>query len=108
MPKALVVPAGVFEPVTLIDLEPSLQVLQGHVDGYIEFLAVDGAEFCVNEDGKVIGLPINARATNCLYQLAPEFINHDFLVGTVLILGASDGEDSFADVTPQAMKCFGL
>lgn len=92
--KALVVEAsGESRLVELPDDDASqLHALQRLVDGYIE--AVGGPDWVVyvNEEGKLDGLPVNARATAVVETLLPGFSAHDVLVGTAVFLGR-DGED---------------
>lgn len=64
----------------------TLEDLQEIVGGYIEFLRFPGRNdvACfVNEDGKLIGLPENRRATEILSPLYPG----DFIAGPLVICG---------------------
>lgn len=55
-----------------------LNELQRYVGGYIELLTLTGFRFMVvNEEGKLLGLPINAKAS-AIY-------GYDTIVGDVLI-----------------------
>jgi uncharacterized protein DUF3846 len=53
--------------VTLVEWRgkrPTLDELQGAVDGMVEHVQLDGkTELWVNEEGKLIGLPVNRTAT---------------------------------------------
>jgi hypothetical protein len=72
------------EPAALRDIEPTLEEFQELVGGMIESLpTVPGY---ANEEGLLIGLPYNMRAST--------IANHD-LVGDVVFTGGvgSDGED---------------
>lgn len=71
----------------------SLEELQKFVGGYIEIIHVANGELCmvVNEEGKILGLPINHIATRlhiCL-NTRPFF---DVIVGNVLICGSNEIE----------------
>lgn len=47
-----------------MDLRTDLDTLQKHVGGYIEFFRFkDGSALVVNEEGKLIQLPVNKTAT---------------------------------------------
>lgn len=46
--------------------------------------------FVMNEEGKVLGLDVNRRATLALWVHHTEFAGHDTLNGAVLILGPAD------------------
>lgn len=80
--------------------DDTLRTLQGHVDGLIE--AVDSADgsvtFWVNEEGKLIGLPINRAATLMWWTLNPAMKGLDALCGTVVITGGPDAEGDTTSV----------
>lgn len=60
----------------------SLEELQGVVDGYVELIGLsDDRLMVVNEEGKLIGLPINGNAT----VLARLEGYDDIIVGDVLV-----------------------
>ena len=59
--------------------EPSLEVLQGAVGGYIELVRLPSADGIVNEEGKLEKLPFNGLATE-LYGN-----RNDVIVGTMVI-----------------------
>jgi hypothetical protein len=70
----------------------ALEDLQGGVGGDIElvpyFTKYEGRRcvaFC-HEEGKLIGLPINPRATALWYALEPRFVGRDHLVGPIVIV----------------------
>ena len=74
--KAKLIKAGSDE---LIEIEPkdgryfSLEEMQGYVGGYIEVLTpegISGARLVVNEEGKLIGLPVNTLATAIWQEFA--------------------------------------
>lgn len=47
-----------------IGSQPDLDKLQKAVGGYIELVSIDGsAYFYANEEGLLLGLPLNSRAT---------------------------------------------
>lgn len=61
----------------------TLKEMQEVVGGYIEFLYLkDNLVMVVNEEGKIVGLPFNARAT----QLIKENNINDIIVGDVLVI----------------------
>jgi hypothetical protein len=61
----------------------TLKEMQEVVGGYIEFLYLkDNLVMVVNEEGKMVGLPFNARAT----QLIKENNINDIIVGDVLVI----------------------
>ena len=74
----------------------SLQKLQEMVGGWIErvpmFATYNGekcAVFC-DEEGKLKGKPVNAAATKAWYEVAPQMVGQDRLVGEVVIVQGTD------------------
>lgn len=64
----------------------SLGEMQKIVGGYIEIAYLgNDTLMIVNEEGKLMGLPINSEAT-ILYQ---QRVTHDVIVGDVLVCSAS-------------------
>lgn len=61
----------------------TLKEMQEVVGGYIEFLYLkDNLVMVVNEDGKIVDLPFNAKAT----ELIKENNINDNIVGDVLVI----------------------
>jgi hypothetical protein len=85
--KAVLIPAG-NEPMQDIDLpnngDQAFTAVRMMVDGYVEAIKVRGykAVLWTNEDGKMMGLPKNLRAT-FLSVVAPP----DFIVGPAIMTG---------------------
>lgn len=74
---------------TEVDVKPmngtdfSLTELQDFVGGYIEIIQLkDGNTMVVNDEGKLLGLPMNATATQ-LYRNS--FGCADYIVGNALV-----------------------
>lgn len=82
----------------------SLKFLQGAVGGYIEHLCTpyDGPantwpgklDFWMNEEGKLVGLPINNVATDFLWSVWPAFRGEDVLCGNVVLTGNKAPENA--------------
>lgn len=72
----------------------TLRELQGYVDGYIELIRThDGKIMMINEEGKLLGLPVNETAT-ALYQYGDhDAICGDAVVGTDTEMGEGDEEE---------------
>lgn len=105
MPLAIVIPADEDQP-----LESRL--LQS-LDDYYEvvgglFEAVDTEEphasFFVNEEGKLIDLPLNRRATLLWWGTTRAARNADVLMGDVLIVGPPDDEGETTDVPAEVLE----
>ena len=99
---AIVIPADHDEPPRLLELDaPDYRTYQQLVGGLIEFVDLPhGGTLCCNDEGKLYGLPPNYRATCLLWAMRPEFINADFLVGDVVLLGQPD-EDGETTSAPE-------
>ena len=50
------------------------------------------ASFWLNDEGKLIGLSVNSRATTLLWAFSKPWVGHDYLCGDILVLGHSDDE----------------
>lgn len=69
-----------------IEYEDTLEKLHEIVGGYIEYVMIgDGIDMIVNEEGKIIGLEYNEKATN--------LFDYDIIVGDALVVGTKDGEN---------------
>jgi hypothetical protein len=69
-----------------LDGPPSLDVLQRHVNGYIERVRVrclgKVRDAYVNEEGLLYQMPFNPRATS---MLAPPFAGNTMIVGNLVV-----------------------
>jgi hypothetical protein len=68
---------------------------QAAVGGYIETIQLDGHPLVIiaNEEGKVMRLPVNRRATCLWWLLNPTGLGGDTLVGDIAIVGAPNHGD---------------
>lgn len=91
---AIVIPADHDQPIRVDHLEePDYRTYQELVSGLIEFIDLPhGGTFCCNEESKLIGLPLNYRATALLWTLRTEYIDEDVVAGDVVLLGQPDEE----------------
>lgn len=63
----------------------NLNFLKGVVGGWIEVVYLDNGDLMVvNEEGKLLGLPINHQATNIVHSMC-KYLQHDTIVGDVLV-----------------------
>jgi hypothetical protein len=93
---ALVVPVS--GPIVVADWDLSEQAepaglvtLQGAVGGWIEAIHGPGWHAYVNEDGRMLGLPPNERATLLAYEFG--WGSGQMLLGTVVFLGSAADPD---------------
>lgn len=90
-----------YGPATLDNLPSDLTALQIRVGGYIEAVSPAAGNwhaYC-DEEGKLIGLPVNVPATQLAHLLG--WPQGDILSGTVVFLG--DGKDGEEDDVPEAV-----
>lgn len=100
--KAIVIPADGTQPARVVDDNITLEFMQGVVGGYIETVPIyevltdSGrkhveADLFVNEEGKLIGLPLNPRATDLAALTIGGWV-HDVIKGDVIVTGQPDDE----------------
>ncbi|WP_380162663.1 DUF3846 domain-containing protein [Kineococcus sp. R86509] len=111
MPKVLVIPVDVTEPIRIETLT-NWEAYQSLVGGWIESAPVDRDDLSlfINEEGKVMNLPRNSRADDLWRNLLPSGrIPGDYIAGTAVVVGfdATTGADAdvpdsiVADLLPQ-------
>ena len=66
--EGLLVPADPEHPVTVVplthDSDPSYRVLQRHVQGPIDVIGLDEGDVWVNDEGRLLDLPLNVRVSH--------------------------------------------
>jgi hypothetical protein len=73
----------------------SLKFMQDAVGGYIEHLVAPSRpdlDWWMNDEGKLMGLPVNELATDLLTGLWPEWGRQDILVGPIVLTGSKPPE----------------
>jgi len=93
--NSIVIPADEDGPLRQHQLAPSgLAERQALVGGDIEGLMIGepSARLLMNEDGKLLQLPVNRRATLLLWMHNKRLRYRDVLVGDVVVLGYPDEE----------------
>ncbi|MDB5243831.1 MAG: hypothetical protein JWP57_4457 [Spirosoma sp.] len=90
MEKGIFIPQDTWLPAVEVEYE-SFADYQEAVDGYVEGISIREPSFTlyVNEEGKVRGLPINARATVLWWKLEPEMRGVDIVVGHAVLVPSS-------------------
>jgi hypothetical protein len=101
MLTAIVIPADPDRPARLEQFgRQNLDAYRRLVGGDIEVVNLERppASLYFNEEGKLIGLPLNRRATALLWIHNSAFRGHDLIVGDAFILGPPDqaGDDTTA------------
>ena len=95
--KAVVIPADSACPARVVDEKLTLAYLQGVVGGLIEAVNISRvltdsgmatvlATVFVHEEGKLIGLPVNPRATDLCAVTIGGWVR-DVIVGDVIVVG---------------------
>jgi len=89
-----VVTIGVDGSITPETIPNGCEALQQRVGGWIEAVASDDGEVTlwVNEEGKLMGLPVNALATQLWYLVSPSVAHMDVLCGPVVVSGGADSD----------------
>lgn len=102
MTKAYLIPADIQMSCRIISVN-GLEDLQSAVGGNIEGLRLNNYiySYC-NEEGKLLGLPVNSKATVVVNLFAIQ----DVICGDFLILGAIDKDGDDTDIPPQAVQFF--
>lgn len=112
--KGLVIPADVNEPVRVIDLnagDGSLANLQREVGGYVDVQAHDVGDIWLNDEGRLIDLPVNPRINYWLLHesdwakqgLADE---RTIMYGDVVFTGRPDSEGDITAVSDDIVRYF--
>lgn len=90
-------------------IDQDLETLQSLVGGYIEAVNFGpGVVALLNEDGKMLGLPTNNRATRWAIARNIGLRPGDYIVGTMVIVGAVDADGDFTDVPDDVLELAGL
>jgi hypothetical protein len=86
--RALRIPTDADEPITELEVQ-TLEEYQAAVGGWIEPVDIPdlGVTVYVHEEGLVLGLPFNSRATFLWWYYVPEARQKAMLVGPALVVG---------------------
>lgn len=97
--RVLRIPADLELDLEFVDIEASLDSLQEEVGGYIEFVQSRGMELMLNEEGKLVDLPPNERATMLWWAGQPAARGRDVIHGNVVVMGPVDLEGESTGLT---------
>lgn len=104
----IVVPHDIEQPVTQLEFERGdLAKMREVVEGNVEVLDIEERKISLwfNEEGKLMEMPINYRATFILWVYRPEFAGvADPVVGNALITGMPDGRGDTKTTPKDFMK----
>src|SRR5438874_8994833 len=95
MITAIVIPADLTEPIRLEQLdEHDLHAYRQLVGGSIEVITLERPQssMYLNDEGKLMELPLNQRATTLLWVHNSAFRGQDVIVGPAFVVGPPDRE----------------
>ena len=93
---------GRIRVIDLDTVESELSTLQDAVGGWIQALdVVGGMSMYLNEEGKILGLPINPVGTAYFVDTWGE--GHDVINGDVVFTGLPDNEGETTGLTPEQL-----
>ena len=81
----------------LVDIDNTLEAKQEYVGGLIQVLCIDGIDIICNDEGKLMGLPVN----RVLLDENNDIL--DFFVGNILCCRHNDDGD-FIDINPDDIE----
>lgn len=103
MEKALIVNVDGDYEVVEFELGNSYNLLRNAVEGWIECVSLGNADLWLNEEGKLIGLPINEFATKLFTQ---RFGAVDLIVGNVVLTGGVDEDGETVGLDEDTLQNF--
>lgn len=96
---------GVVEKIHIKDYRD----IQRAVGGYFDVVNVTrDTSFWVHDEGLLIRLPVNRRATFAMWKLDPELVGQLILVGPVLVSGGTDDDGNTLSIGSEALELFGV
>jgi hypothetical protein len=100
---AIQIPVDEERPLYKVAID-GLKAMQEAVGGYIEIVDLTplNASLVVNEEGKLMRVNINRRATLLFWLLFPSIRGRDVIVGDALIVGYPDSQGNTTDA-PKAV-----
>lgn len=99
MPRGIVIPVDESESpfwLTFTDYTDYQKVVGGTFE--VIDLTTPPASLYVNDEGKLIGLPVNRRATLLLWLNNPAFFMKDVVCGPAVLIGPADAEGATMDL----------
>ncbi|WP_205781387.1 DUF3846 domain-containing protein [Planctomonas deserti] len=105
--KALRIPTDADEPITELEVS-KLEDYQAEVGGWIEPVDIPelGVTVYVHEEGLILNLPLNSRATFLWWYFVPGARQKAMLVGPALIVGLPDRNGDSTDIPAHAAEMF--
>ena len=107
---ALVVPCDEEEDIRKIEYEQGdIRFIQSVVEGTFTVTDLEQADASIfsNDEGLLLDLPFNRRATGMLYTFSPRHRGYTMLVGNCLVTGMPDEEGNTLAVPDELVKLVG-
>lgn len=102
MEKALIVRTDGQHEIVEFEIGNSYELIKNAVQGYIECVSIKHGDLWLNEEGKLLGLPINKFATD--YFRSSYAGTDDFIVGDVIFTGGVDEEGETLGLSEEALE----
>lgn len=105
MVNALRIPADADEPITKLEVS-KLEGYQAAVGGWIEPVDIPelGVTIYIHEEGLMLDLPFNSRATLLWWYFVPEARQKAILAGPALVVGLPDRNGDSTDIPVHAAE----
>ena len=105
--RALRIPTESEEPITALEVH-QLEDYQAAVGGWIEPVDIPelGITIYVPEEGLILGLPLNSRATFLWWYFVSQVRQKAMLVGPALVVGLPDRNGDSTDVPTEIAERF--
>ena len=86
----------------IADIDPGLKAMQEVVSGYIQavYPFEDHVALICNEEGKLLGLPLNRALRTETGEI------YDIIAGTFFLCGAPPDCDHFTSLTPEQIETY--
>lgn len=112
--KALIIPADPSEPCRVVNLAAGarqLANLQDAVGGYVDVQAHDECDIWVNDEGRLIDLPVNVRVSHWMLNESErakrgEVGESMVMYGDAVLTGPADSEGDVTPVDDELVKHF--
>lgn len=105
--RAIHIPVDEDSLIDIVELpQGDYKAWQSYVGGTFDVITMHEPEssLVVHDEGKIIGLPLNRRATLMLWTHNKPFRGRDVIMGDVLILGSVDDEGETLAVSDQLVE----
>ena len=89
--------------VHMADSAPAYDTLKAAVGGWLEGVPLVGVTAYVNEEGKIMGLPVNALATRLAHG-DEAIYPHDTINGDMIVLGALDDDGECTSLSDEWVR----